>query len=125
VYGADGPDSRELVELHNAKAWFDDATDEEVNSLAAWVESRYPVVLIYGTWYRLEDGRKMCDSCYENTVKTYTTVCGGSELCGSCSKELSDSYWYFRNRQLALEQPHTLLPRARALLEKQGVRIND
>jgi hypothetical protein len=120
VYGQSGPDSRELIEGHNAKDWFDEATDEEVNALAAWVEAHYPVVLIYGNWHRLSDGRLMCDSCYEKPVETYSTICGGASLCSSCSKELSDAYWYFRYRQIAREQPHTLLPRVRALLKKQG-----
>lgn len=123
VYGKPGPDSRELIEGHNNKEWFDKATDEEMNALAAWVEARYPVVLIYGNWHRLEDGRLMCDSCYENPVRTHSTICGGAALCRDCSKELSDAYWHFRDRQLAIEQPHTLLPQVRERLRRERFRF--
>ena len=121
VYGADGPDPDWLLELHNQKAWYDEATEDELDELVDWAEEAHPdVVLIGASWHRKEDGRKMCDCCYERPTKTHSTICGGAELCEECSEALSDAYWLPQWYQRALEDPSSLTPPVRVKLRRAG-----
>jgi len=124
IFGKDGPDSDETIQSHNKKSWYDEATDEELEELVAWVELEFPdVVLIGGNWHRKSDGRMVCDCCYSRVVKVYTTLCGYSALCRECDDELCDAYWMPRYYKQALEDPSSIHPITRAKLRKRGYDI--